>query len=171
VESHGYVAMEAEHYARKVDKPQAAWQVLEGLGRTGDSITVLPTTIPSVVTIEDIMIQSPVLEYDLYTFTEGEAVVQLNCIPSNAINADHGVRVAVSVDDGDPIMASRTSRNVIDNLMTLKVKVDMPKQGQHQLKIWMVDPGVVIDKIIIDFGGVKDSYLGPPESVCHPISQ
>jgi hypothetical protein len=108
-----------------------------------------------------------VLEYDLYTFTEGEAGVQFNCIPSNAINAEYGVRLAVSVDDGDPIMASRTGRNVIDNLMTLKAKVDMPKQGQHQLKVWMVDPGVVVDKIIIDFGGVKDSYLGPPESVCY----
>ncbi len=167
VESHGYVAMEAEHYAEKVDKAPAAWHVLEGLGRTGDSVTVLPPTIPSVVSVEDILSQSPVLEYDLYTFTEGEASVQFNCIPSNAINADYSVRLAVSVDDGDPIMASRTSRNVIDNLMTLKAKLDMPKEGQHRLKVWMVDPGVVIDKIIIDFGGVKDSYLGPPESVCH----
>lgn len=28
-----------------------------------------------------------------------------------------------------------------------------------------MDPGLVIDKIIFDMGGVKDSYLGPPESV------
>ncbi len=167
VESHGYISMEAEHYARKIDKTLAAWQVLEGLGRTGDSVTVLPTTIPSVVSAEEIMTQSPVLEYDLYTFTEGEAAVQFNCIPSNAINADHGVRLAVSVDNGTPVMTSRTSRDVLDNLMTLKAKLDMPKQGQHRLKIRMVDPGVVIDKIIVDFGGVKDAYLGPPESVYH----
>ncbi|MCP4454674.1 MAG: hypothetical protein GY809_24710, partial [Planctomycetes bacterium] len=171
VESHGYISMEAEHYARKVDKAPAAWHVLEGLGRTGDSVTVLPTTIPSVVSVEDILRQSPVLEYDLVTFTEGEAAVQFNCVPCNAINADYGVRVAVSVDDGDPIMASRTRRDVLDNLMTLKAKVDMPQQGAHRLKVWMVDPGVVIDKIIVDFGGVKDSYLGPPESVYHRAGQ
>ncbi len=167
VESHGYLSVEAEHYARKIDKTPAAWHVLEGLGRTGGSVTVLPTTIPSVVSVEEIMTQSPVLEYDLYTFTEGEATIQLNCIPSNAINADYGVRLAVSVDNGTPVMTSRTSRDVMANLMTLKAKVDMREQGPHQLKVWMVDPGVVIDKIIVDFGGVKDSYLGPPESVYH----
>jgi len=56
---------------------------------------------------------------------------------------------------------------VIDNLMTIKATLDLPKEGQHQLKVWMVDPGVVIDKIIIDTGGLKHSYLGPPESLYH----
>ena len=56
-------------------------------------------------------------------------------------------------------------RDVISNLLKLSTKLNIPAQGQHVLKVWMADPGLIIDKIIIDTGGVKESYLGPPESV------
>jgi hypothetical protein len=40
----------------------------------------------------------------------------------------------------------------------------LAKAGTHTLKIWMVDPAVVLQRIMVDLGGLKTSYLGAPES-------
>jgi len=47
VESHGCVSMEAEHFTRKQDRGGAAWKVIPGLGRSGDSVAVYPPTVSS----------------------------------------------------------------------------------------------------------------------------
>ena len=165
VESHGYISIEAEHYTRKIDAGGGGWELVDGLGRSGASITVLPPTLASVKGVEDIRAKAPCVEYDLYAFTTGNAVVRLNCIPSNPITRDHGVKVAIALDDQAPQLVTQVlGKSIIDNLMSLTGNVRIEKEGPHLLKVWMVDPGVTIDKIIIDMGGVKDSYLGPPES-------
>jgi hypothetical protein len=38
------------------------------------------------------------------------------------------------------------------------------RDSEHTLKMWMVDPAVVLEKIIVNTSGLKSSYLGPPES-------
>jgi hypothetical protein len=166
VESNGYISIEAEHFSRKINGKEATWNIIEGLGRTGSSVTVLPPIISSISTVDEIVAGSPLLEYDLYTFTNGIASLQINCIPSYPINSGYGLRFAVALDDNKPqLVAYRNgNRSVMENLMTLITELNIDTKGEHTLKIWMVDPGVVIDKLIINTGGLKKSYLGPPES-------
>ncbi len=90
---------------------------------------------------------------------------------------DRGVRYAVSFDD-EPRKSSRSCRkgyqaqnrnvawekSVADNAHYGKSKHKIASAGYHTLKIWMIDPAVVMQKLVVDLGGLKPSYLGPPES-------
>jgi hypothetical protein len=55
-------------------------------------------------------------------------------------------------------------KSVSDNSRISVSLHNITSPGYHILKIWMVDPGVVIQKIVINTGDLKPSYLGPPES-------
>ncbi|MBT5426358.1 MAG: hypothetical protein HOK84_09195 [Bacteroidetes bacterium] len=167
VESNGCISIEAEHFSRKTRGKEAEWEIIQGLGRSGNSVTVLPSNVKRSNNTDEILTHSPCIEYDIYLFTTGEAGIQLNCSPGNPINADYGLTLAFTIDDGEPqlVKYKRGQKKLMDNLMFLRGEFNIQKSGEHTLKIWMVDPGIVIDKIIIDTGGIKESYLGPPESL------
>lgn len=171
VESHGYVSIEAEHYSRKTDRGGAGWDIIKGLGRSGNSVTVLPTTIPGQTEIDTDYIQhnSPVLEYDVFLFSTGDIPVSIYALPAFPVNEEYGLRVAVALDNQKPVVVSAKmeSKKAIAriNKMMFYANLKNSDRGQHTLKIWMVDPGVVLDKIVLETNGkLKQSYSGPPES-------
>jgi hypothetical protein len=164
VESHGYVSMEAEHFMRKQSRTGAAWEIINGLGRSGDSVTVLPATVSSITVPTEIMTNSPSMEYDLYLFSSGEARLDIDCLPTKAVTPKQGVRLAFSLDGQEPKILSGPGGDVLANLRRLTTTVIVASPGKHKLTLWMVDPGVVIDKLVLSFKPLKETYLGPPES-------
>jgi hypothetical protein len=168
VEANGYVAIEAEHYTNRIDTKSARWQTVPDYGRTLSSMSVFPVTAPSVMSPND----SPCLEYRMYLFHAGEFKVQAILAPTLNFVPDRGLRYAISIDDQslqiiDSLAANSPTdwaKSVSDSVRTVTSALTIATTGYHTLKVWMVDPGIVLQKLVVDLGGEKPSYLGPPES-------
>jgi len=168
VESDQYVSMEAVHYSKKVDGPSARWESIDDLGRTLSSMSVFPVTAESVTPPRD----SPRLEYKLYLFDPRTVEVEAILAPTLNFVPGRGLRYAISFDDEAPQVIDALAQNSVEDWRTSvkdsvrKVQSThlLAKSGYHTLKFWMVDPGVVLQKLVVNLGGVKPSYLGPPES-------
>jgi oligosaccharide reducing-end xylanase len=173
VEADGYVSMEAEHYTKKIDAGGVSWERIDDYGRTDSAMSIFPVTAGSVTPPKD----SPCLEYKMYLFSKGKVEVETIMSPTLNFVPDRDFRYAVSFDDESPRIITIVPKNYVvaysnedwqetvrRNARIIKTEHILPEAGYHTLKIWMVDPGVVLEKIIIDTGGLKPSYLGPPES-------
>jgi hypothetical protein len=168
VESHGYVSMEAEHFTRSHSRGGANWEVMKGLGRSGDSVAVLPPTVASRTTAEEIQTSSPSLEFDFYLFRMGEARLDFDCLPTKAVAPSNGVKLAISIDGEPPQIIGGNGGDVLANLRRHTTVVNIAAPGQHKLTVWMVDPVVVLDKLVLDFRPPVETYLGAPESFYGP---
>src|SRR6266581_3741287 len=174
VEGDGYVSIEATHYTRKIDTAAARWESIDDLGRTLSSMSVFPVTADSVTPAPD----SPHLEYKMYLFEAGAVEVEAILAPTLNFVPGRGLRYAVSFDDQPPQIIDALAHNsqkdweeaVRDSVRKVKSKHTLAEPGYHTLKFWMVDPGVVLQKFVVNLGGVKPSYLGPPESYRHAAS-
>lgn len=172
IERGGVVSIIPAHFTDQ--RPQAegaAWQIVPGLGRSGSAVTILPSTAP--ITDDD----APRLSYRFHVFTGGNATVHVRLLPTFPIDATPGaaLRLAIALDDGAPIAAAVTvgfdpgsaawKERVLTNATATTVTLPAPlAPGWHTLHLVGVDAGVVVDKIVIDLGGLTPSYDGPPET-------
>ncbi|MET0424682.1 MAG: glycosyl hydrolase 115 family protein, partial [Actinoplanes sp.] len=161
LEANGYVAIEADHYSRKT----GSWQLLPGIGRTGNGMTPLGGA-------------GARLDYAMTLTSSGPVQVSAYLSPRNNVRPTPGLRYAVSIDGAAPqevnvttatgandtTMNRQWARNTSDNINVTTTTHVIGKPGKHTLTFWMVDPTVIVQRLVVDTGGVQPSYLGPPES-------
>jgi hypothetical protein len=173
VEADGYVSIEAEHYTKKINAGEVRWEKIEDYGRTDSAMTIFPVTAQSVTPPQN----SPCLEYKMYLFHQGDLEVEAITAPTLNFVPGRGLRYAVSFDEQPPQIIDLVpekyaagdgnkdwENTVKDSARKVKSAHTLPESGYHTLKVWMVDPAVVIQKFVVNTGGVKPSYLGPPEN-------
>ncbi|AHM63131.1 hypothetical protein D770_24430 [Flammeovirgaceae bacterium 311] len=175
VESRGYVSMEAEHFTRSVGAGPITWQVVPDLGKTLSGVMPVPVTAPSQTPGGN----SPRLEYKMYLLNSGELKVRVYVSPTLNFHNNQGLRFAISIDDEAPqVLNLHTdqseaawNRDVANNIKELVSRHTVATPGEHVLKFWMVDPGVVLQKIVVETKEINPSYLGPPESFYIPARE
>ena len=178
VEADGYVSIEAEHFTKKTDAGESRWERLPDYGRTLSAMrSIAPLDSAAAVPPE----HSACLEYRMYLFNPAHLKANLVVAPTLNFVPGRGGRLALSMDDQPPRVVTLVPEDynaqngnrdwekmVSDSARWVQADLTASKAGYHILKVWMVDPAVVLEKVIIDTGGLKPSYLGPPESYRNP---
>ena len=169
IEKDGYVSIDAAHYTRAVHSASIRWKIISGIGRDGDGITTFPVTVSSRLNTS-----GPHLEYEIYTITKDSLRLLTYFSPTlNYHNAPTGLQFAVSIDNETPQVIGLNKEDntgvwnswVANNTITKTTKHMISSPGKHVIKYWAIDPGIVLQKLVINFGGVRPGYLTPPETI------
>lgn len=118
------------------------------------------------------------LVYPFYTFTSMEkASVQLYFTFTLDAQPMAPARYSVELDGGNVEECDLVQRpekpgelpplwmgSVMDCVWVRRHGVDLRGAGAHTLKVGLFHENMALERIVVDVGGVRDSYLGPPES-------
>jgi hypothetical protein len=168
IETDSLVSIAAVHFSKAVNNNTIQWQTLPDLGRTGSAVQAIPVTAPAANPVGN----SPHLEYTLWLTDTGTVKVNAYLSPILEFNRKP-IHYAVAVDDEKPQIIDCSTGNegrgtwdkmVADNIRIATSTHRITRRGAHLLKFYFVDPGPVLQKLVVDAGGLKPSYLGPPES-------
>jgi hypothetical protein len=169
--SEGYVAMEAEHYYSAKAAAGTQWTLYPDYGRTRSAMAVTPYTKPVADAAITYRFQLPegtdsvrvrvVVKSTLDFLNVGgfEYGVALDEEPATVVNFNR------TLVDRQPYQYSEfypaVARRVVEKVVALPVR---SSSDIHTLTLTPLHPGIVFEKIVVDFGGYKPSYLFMDES-------
>jgi len=169
------IIIEAEHASRFISGKDACWQKISGLGYNGEAISIFPTTVAARETPEKIQSESPCLEFKIDFLTAGDWKFTVRALPTFSVETGQPQRYAIALDDALPKIISLPlsqdeknktwQENVLRNAALTSSVQTIVKPGLHTLKIWMVDPGIVLDTIAAQTGDAPSlGYVWPTET-------
>ena len=172
VESNGVVSIDAGHATKLIHTANASWRQLSDYGTFGSGMEVFPVTAASVLPQADGSLASPCMEYRMFLFQPGDVTVDTIIGPTLNFVPGRGLRLAVSFDDQKPQLIDATAHftqndwreSVKRNAHVLISTHAIKDAGYHTLKLWMIDPAVVVEHVIVHRDKLPESYFGPPES-------
>ncbi len=184
IQGDGYVAFEAAHFqssnSGKKDWTDYSWEVVSDYGRTMSGMAVYPLTSAVLQSTE-----RPSISYDFWVTEptkEGEVEITLHLGPSLNFFLGQKLEFGLQLDDGEvssiqpvPDAPLGSLPDDWEDVVAAEIRVVKTSMklggsgvGKHRLTVLGTGTGVVLERVMIDFGGIASrgaSYLGPPESV------
>ena len=168
VEADGYIALDAASAKVQGNTKHSWWQLIPGHGR-GEASMAAMTELDYQTKDSS---KAPYLEYPLYFHSTGEFTLHSVIAPTLELVPGRGLRFAVALNNDAPELVDSLANKsptlwdnaVLDGVRVIKTSIKVNKPGEHKLRIYLVDPALVLQKFIIDTGGLKPSYLGPEQS-------
>ncbi|QIA07432.1 glycosyl hydrolase 115 family protein [Draconibacterium halophilum] len=166
VETDGVISMNANEFCDIKEGNVASFKPLIGLGRSGSAMLQQPTNGWYIEDLSQVREKAPALEYDIVVTQGGNAKVIVEAVPAFPLQPSQQLRCAVCIGDGKPqwinfeMSGQDWSDNVLESRMIGTGQLNLDP-GPYRLKLWGTDPSVNVDRILIDFGGLKQSYTGP----------
>jgi hypothetical protein len=172
--SAGFVAMDAEHFFKATSAEGTEWTVYPYYGRTRSAVALTPYVKP---------VDNASITYRFSLPEDAPAEVKVHVIVKSTLDFLNvgGFEYTASLDNSTPqtVIFNKTlvdrqpymysefyptiARRVVEKVVSLPVD---KKQKEHELTLIPRHPGIVFEKIVVDFGGYKPSYLFMNESEC-----
>ncbi|WP_164735444.1 glycosyl hydrolase 115 family protein [Pseudoflavitalea rhizosphaerae] len=151
------LSIAAKDYSMKKEMKGYKLANIRGIGITGMGLALLPFTAASVKgnTVEG----ASWVEYRAKV-PAGEYTVRVKFLPTHALNNEHGLRYAISLNGSLPEFVNlegqgehwsqRWGNNVIQGFMSGTSRHHINSLSQASIRIYLPDPGMVLSEISIE---------------------
>lgn len=151
------IVLEAERFDARRDAGAASWQAVPGLGTSGSGAVVL--VAPGGAGIDPARAaDAPRLDYHVNLARAGALAVRVQLLPTHP--GAGKLRFALALDGGAPQVVEMPNRDggaewaegVLNNARTVNAGLGQVAAGRHVLRLYAIDPGVVVDRLVLDTG-------------------
>jgi hypothetical protein len=163
----GYTAIEAEHWYDASPAEGARWTIIPDMGRTLSGVALMPYTVPTEGGEIRYRVQLP----------EGTTAVKVHVITKSTLAFNNtGHRYEVMLGEAkqvqhfnarlneDPaniysVYYPTVARRVVETVSELPAAA-----GWQEIVLRPLDPGIVFEKVVVDYGGYTPQFLFGEES-------
>lgn len=167
----GKVVIEAPHVYSKQNSAEGEWKLIEDMGRTLGGVALFPYDVPVEGAKLTYKMEIPERVKNVTVYVATKSTLAFHDAEGHSYRV--GFEGAPSVERCFNDKLNEKPENIYTiyyptvarRVAVEKIELELPEQASsYELNIEPLDPGIVFEKIVVDFGGYQESYLMGTES-------